>query len=53
MSKDDFAQTTQGGAAGQTLTSALPSLSLGQNLLSAKPTVSRQDVLTAANDNLM
>tara|TARA_A100001391_G_scaffold205398_1_gene205685 strand:+ start:5290 stop:7926 length:2637 start_codon:yes stop_codon:yes gene_type:complete len=27
----------------------LPSLSLGQNLLDAKPTVSRQDVLTAAN----
>ena len=49
MSKDDFAQTTQGGATGQVSTSGLPSLSLGQNLLSAKPTVSRQDVLTAAN----
>ncbi len=49
MSKDDFAQTRQGGATGQVSTSGLPSLSLGQNLLTAKPTVSRQDVLTAAN----
>ena len=49
MSKDDFAQTRQGGATGQTSTVGLPSLGLGQNLLTAKPTVSRQDVLTAAN----
>ena len=33
----------------QTSKSGLPSLSLGQNLLSAKPTISRQDVLTAQN----
>ena len=45
----DFAQTTQGGATGPISTGGLPSLGLGQNLLSAKPTVSRQDVLTAAN----
>jgi len=51
MSPADFQQTTQGGATGtgQALTSGLPSLGLGQNLLSAKPTISRQDVLTAAN----
>jgi len=49
MSKDDFAQTRQGGATGSTSTVGLPSLGLGQNLLTAKPTVSRQDVLTAAN----
>ena len=51
MSKDDFAQTTQGGGTGtvQTLSSGLPSLGLSQNLLGAKPTISRQDVLTAQN----
>ena len=49
MAPADFAQTRQGGATGQTSTVGLPSLGLGQNLLTAKPTVSRQDVLTAAN----
>ena len=49
MAPADFAQTTQGGATGTKSTVELPSLGLGQNLLTAKPTVSRQDVLTAAN----
>jgi hypothetical protein len=49
MAPADFSQTRQGGATGQTSTVGLPSLGLGQNLLTAKPTVSRQDVLTAAN----
>jgi hypothetical protein len=51
MSPADFQQTTQGGGTGtaQTLSSGLPSLGLGQNLLGAKPTISRQDVLTAQN----
>ena len=51
MSPTDFQQTTQGGGTGtaQTLSSGLPSLGLGQNLLGAKPTISRQDVLTAQN----
>jgi hypothetical protein len=48
MAPADFAQTTQGGATAPTST-GLPSLGLGQNLLTQKPTVSRQDVLTAAN----
>ena len=51
MSPADFQQTTQGGGTGTapTLSSGLPSLGLGQNLLGAKPTISRQDVLTAQN----
>ena len=51
MSSSDFQQTTQGGGTGttQTLSTGLPSLGLGQNLLGEKPTISRQDVLTAAN----
>ena len=51
MAPSDFQQTTQGGGsvAAPTLSSGLPSLSLGQNLLGAKPTISRQDVLTAQN----
>lgn len=51
MSPSDFQQTTQGGGTGtaQTLSSGLPSLGLGQNLLGAKPTISRQDVLAAQN----
>jgi len=49
MAPADFAQTRQGGATDQTSTVGLPSLGLGQNLLTQKPTVSRQDVLTAAN----
>jgi len=51
MSPSDFQQTTQGGGTGtaQTLSSGLPSLGLGQNLLGAKPTISRQDVLDAQN----